>query len=176
MTSLNRNAPQENPVPSDQANFVGCPVAHVPHVGNDPRTWLQIGAQSRAQLQVRFGVQKQDHHRRRPHVGDVHVAKPELDLVLDTRLARVRLRSRHQHRIELNPHAARAELAGRGDRDAPVPGSEIVDDVLRAGAGQFEHRAHDGHRRRLEADVPAGNRPTAVPQEQSDGERQNAHS
>jgi hypothetical protein len=167
-----RDPPQENPAPVDPADLVGYPVTLVPDVGNDPRTRLQGRAQLRPQFQVRLRMQEQDHHCRRPHVGGIHVVKPELHFVLDTCVASVRLRPRHQRGIELDPHATRAELFGRGDRDAPVPGPEIVDDVLRADVSQLEHRAHDGRRRRLEANVPSGNRPTAEHRKQSDDERQ----
>jgi hypothetical protein len=143
----------------DPANLRRRPVAHVPDVRNDPRTRPQVRAQLLPQLQVWARVQEERHDGRRPDVRRIHVAEPELDFVLDTRFPRLRLRLSHQCGIDLNPHATRAKLGCRGNRDAPISGTEIVDDVLRADLSQLQQCAHDGHRRWLEANVLTRDRP-----------------
>ena len=123
---------------ADAANLRRRPTTHVPGVRNDPRTRLQAGAQLFPQLQVRSRVKEESHDGRGPDVRGIHVAKLERHSVLDTCLTRVRLRLSHQCGIDLNPHPTRAKLLGRGDRDAPVPGPEIVDEVLRAHVSQLQ--------------------------------------
>ena len=124
--------PQENPMLVDPADLRRRPAAHVPDVRHNPRTRLQVSAQLLTQLEVRRRVQEKGHDGGGPDVRLIHVAEPELHSVLDAGLTRVRLRLRHQGRVDLNPYSTRAELLCRGDRDAPVPGPEIVDEVLRA--------------------------------------------
>ena len=91
---------------------------------------------------------------------------------LDTRLTRLRLRLGHQGGVDLDSHATRAELLRRGDRDASVSGSEIVDEVLRADISQLQHCAHDRHRRWLVANVLPRSRATTERRERSQDEAQ----
>ena len=55
--------------------------------------------------------------------------------------------------IDLDPDAPRAVLLRRDDRDAPVAGSQIVNDIVGGDRRQPQHRIRDVVARRREMDV-----------------------
>jgi hypothetical protein len=79
-----------------------------------------------------------------------------LHAVGDARSLGVALRERGELSVVFDADRARAELAGRPDRDLAVAGAEVVDDVLGAHVGELEHRHHQPVERRHPHHVLAG--------------------
>jgi hypothetical protein len=99
------------------------------------KTWLQPIDEP--------GQQVDRHHAGLRQIRGEHVALHEAHAVGDTSLPRALARLLHQGRVELDPQAARAEVAGRGDDDPAIAGAQIDHQVCGARAGQLEHALDD---------------------------------
>lgn len=102
---------------------------------------------------VHPGQQEDGHDCRVPEVGLEEIADDEADRTIDASTRRAALGLRDEPRVEFDADTARAEHPGCRDRDAPVPGAEVVDHVSRSHLGQLQHRLHDVLRRGEEANV-----------------------
>jgi hypothetical protein len=120
-------------------------------------------------------VQEERYHGGAVQVRLVHVAVPELHAVRHARLARVGLRPRDEPPVDLDPDATCAELLGGHDRNAAIARSEVEHHIVWPDLGQLQHRADDGHRRRVEAHLPAGHERTPGHHEHADHQPDSHH-
>src|SRR5699024_5771200 len=72
------------------------------------------------------------------------ISLDEVDDVLHPALSRILHGVRNAHRVDVDTNAARIPVARGVDQDPAVAGAQIIDEVLRADAGQVEHGLHDG--------------------------------
>ena len=122
-------------------------------MGDDAGAALELALQLRAHREVHLGREKEHDHCCVANVchEEIFVQKP--DAIDDVCLTRVLPAFGDAQGIDIDTDAARAELARRGDDDAPVAAPEVVHHVAGVHLGQPQHGVHHLHRRGLVAHV-----------------------
>src|SRR6266581_3773499 len=107
------------------------------------RAGTQFRAEFRDEARGEPRQQVQHHHRRILDVDLEEIALHEFDAIGDRFALCPDPRHLDQLGLQLDADAARAEALRGGDHQAPVPRAEVVDDVIAADVGEFQHLVDD---------------------------------
>ena len=113
----------------DGDGFVGLPVAHVVHVGDDASAGLELGEEFGAKLQIDFRPQEERDDARGANVGREQILGEKFDAIAHAGAARVLSALRDARGIDIDADAAHTGRAYGGDDDATVTAAEIVEQV-----------------------------------------------
>ena len=136
----------------------GRPVPHVEAVRDDARTRSELAQQLRAEAAIEVGREVEGDDGRLPQIGLEEIVLPEGDAIGEPETAGPLHGLRHQRRIDLESHPARSAVAGGRDDDPPIPGPEIVDDIIGSYGAEPQHLVDHHERRPDVGDVLAWHR------------------
>ncbi len=140
---LGRDDPKINLRAIDLVHVVGLPLTEIKGVGNDARSRTQLIEQTWAQSQIDAGKQIHCDDTRLANFGLEQILHAKRYCVINARPRCIFTGLRNARAVDVHTEPARTMIHRGRDHDAPIPGAEIDQIVVRTHVGHVEHAVDD---------------------------------